>query len=139
MNYYIFQCCENGDLVGVKRLVEEYGIVLGGSEIQSKHGNTPLHYASFWGHLEIVKYLVEECKVNPDAQDEYGCTPLQDSSRQGYIETVKYFIQHDVDTSIKNNDGNTFLDLFSGEKKDEIEEMMKDLHWKKSNVKSGRF
>ena len=119
--------------------MEEVGIRCGKSESRNKDGDTPLHKASWDNHLEIVKYLVEEVKVNPDAQDEYGCTPLHDASHWGHLEIIKYFIRHDVDTSMKNNDGQTFLDVLKGEKKEEIEKMIEDLQWRKSNVKSGRF
>ena len=55
MNDNIFECCIEGDLVSVKRLIEEHWILHGRSEIRDEFGDTPLHRASFWGHLEIVK------------------------------------------------------------------------------------
>ena len=121
-----------GRLEIVKYLVEE---MKKNPEIRDAYGNTPLHHASYGGHLEIVKYLVEECKVYTESQDKYGDTPLHHVSRQGYFEIVKYFIQHDLDTSMKNGGGETFLDFLKGE---EIEKMIEDLHWRKSNVKSRR-
>ena len=142
MNEDIFECCRKGDLVSVKKLIEEHKVVYGGSEIRNEIGNTPLHLASYKGHLEIVKYLVEdvgvetetksrygqtplheascvghleivkylveEVKTNTEVQNKYGDTPLHISSLWGRVEIVKYFIQHDVDTSIENNDGKTF-------------------------------
>lgn len=33
--------------------------------------NTPLHVAASAGHLDVVKYLVEECKVSPFIRDKY--------------------------------------------------------------------
>ena len=125
-----------GHLKIVKYLVEEVGM---NPEIRDRNRNTPLHYASWSGQLKIVKYFVEEAKVDTEPRDEKGDTPLHDASCQGYLEIVKYFIQHDVDTSIKNIYGHTFLDLLKGEKKEEIEKMIEDLQCRKSNVKSGRF
>ena len=29
-------------------------------------GNTCLHYAAWEGHLAVVKYLIEECGLNPN-------------------------------------------------------------------------
>ena len=39
---------------------------------------TPLHLASTFGHLEVVKYLISNgVKVNP--VDRWGATPLNDA------------------------------------------------------------
>ena len=82
---------------------------------------------------------MEEVKVNPEVQSEIGNTPLHHASHRGHLDVIKYFIKHDVDTSIKNNKGYTFLDLLGREYKEEIEKVIEDLHWRKSNVKSRRF
>ena len=34
------------------------------SEVRDKNNETPLHYACYYGHTEIVKFLVEEAKCN---------------------------------------------------------------------------
>ena len=33
--------------------------------IKNYFGSTPLHIASIEGYLDIVKYLIEECKAEP--------------------------------------------------------------------------
>ena len=38
----------------------------------SSYGETPLHWASEKGHLDIVKYLVEECHSNVEAMTNSG-------------------------------------------------------------------
>ena len=30
--------------------------------VTNEFNNTPLHYASWGGHIEVVRYLVEDCK-----------------------------------------------------------------------------
>ena len=125
------------DLEVVKCLMEEAGAnprIRGGC-----NKITPLHYASRYGHLETVKYLLEECKVNTDVGDIHGETPLHCDSSKGHIETVKYFVEYGADISMKSISSYTFLDLLKGEQKDEIEKMIEDLKWRKSNVKSRRF
>ena len=117
MDDNIFESCRKGDLVSVKYIVEEAEV---NPEIQDEFKYTPLHHASYNGHLEIVKYFVEEVKVDTEVQNENGNTPLHHASYWGYLKIVKYFIQHDVDTSMENNNGDTFLDLVEGEKKERL-------------------
>lgn len=40
-----------------------------------RSGRNALHKAAFWGHNEMVKFLLEQ-KINPNQQDNYGDTPL---------------------------------------------------------------
>ena len=39
----------------------------------TNYGNTYLHYAAQGGHLEVVKYLVEECGFNPNLGNKVSC------------------------------------------------------------------
>ncbi|CAI9538201.1 unnamed protein product [Staurois parvus] len=48
---------------------------------------TALHVAAAEGHLEVVKFLIKGCRVNPFMEDRWGNTALQDAIR---------FEQHDV-------------------------------------------
>ena len=50
---------------------------------------TPLHLASAGGHLECVKFLIEE-GVKPNPKDRWGATPLNDAKTkevQEYLES----------------------------------------------------
>jgi ankyrin repeat protein len=49
-----------------------------------------LRCASRNGHLETVKYLVEECKADPTAQNN---TAVVYTSQNGHLETVKYLVE----------------------------------------------
>lgn len=40
-----------------------------------RSGRNALHKAAFWGHNDMVKFLLEQ-KLNPNQQDNYGDTPL---------------------------------------------------------------
>ncbi|XP_028929666.1 glutaminase liver isoform, mitochondrial isoform X2 [Ornithorhynchus anatinus] len=50
---------------------------------------TALHVAAAEGHLEVVKFLVEACKVNPFVKDRWGNIPLDDAVQFQHMEVVK--------------------------------------------------
>jgi len=102
----IFDAVENGDLESLKKLVS------GGANVEAKSnfGNTPLICASINGHLEIVKYLIEEHNANVEAKDNYGYTPLIWASVYGSLEIMKYLIEEcNANVEVKNKYGETPL------------------------------
>nr|XP_033791922.1 glutaminase liver isoform, mitochondrial isoform X2 [Geotrypetes seraphini] len=50
---------------------------------------TALHVAAAEGHTEVVKFLVEACRVNPFVKDRWGNIPLQDAIQFNHLEVVK--------------------------------------------------
>ena len=53
-----------------------------------------LHAACYIGHLPLVKYLIENCKMNKDEKTMYhGVTPLQIACQEGNFQIVKYLIE----------------------------------------------
>lgn len=51
---------------------------------------TPLHYASEEGHLDVVKYFVENKIFKPDHKDENKRPPLFYAKRRGHQDVVDY-------------------------------------------------
>ncbi|KAF6777075.1 hypothetical protein AHF37_02863 [Paragonimus kellicotti] len=45
-------------------------------DVPNEHGNTPLHYACFWNHLEISEYLIKQ-GASLMQENKYGETPLE--------------------------------------------------------------
>jgi ankyrin repeat protein len=49
---------------------------------QCEHGRTALHMAAAWGHLDVVKFLLEK-SADPSIRDEEDMTPAM-VARHGY-------------------------------------------------------
>jgi ankyrin repeat protein len=73
---------ENGDLEGVKYLVERCRANVNAGKA------FPLKEASKGGHLQVVKYLVE-CGANVHVRDDEA---LRCATQNGHLEVVKYLV-----------------------------------------------
>ena len=60
----------------------------------------PLHAAAFQGHLECVKILVEEGKVDPNTQDDSGGTPLMRACTGDHPDIAAYLLAAGADMRI---------------------------------------
>ena len=57
--------------------------------VKDEINHTPLHYAAYQGHLEVVKYL--QC-LDPLDQNSSSRTPLHYACQMGHLDITKYFI-----------------------------------------------
>ena len=72
--------------------------------------NTPLHFAAYNGHLEIVKYLTTEMFSDPMSKSKYGETPLHYACENGHLNIAQYLIREEhCNPSCKNKYGETPL------------------------------
>ena len=84
-------------------------------EVKDKNGWGALHLATFHGHMEIVKYLIEKCHVDKEAKSNCGSTALHCASGYDRLEIVKYLIETcRVDKEAKSDSGWTALHCASG-------------------------
>ena len=67
-------------------------LVKAGARVEAKDNNgyTPLIKASKKGHLDTVKFLVEECHANVEAKSNKGETALYWAKRNGKRDVVAY-------------------------------------------------
>ena len=87
----LIRASKDGDLGKVKYLVEVEHVDPHSCR-DSEYDATPLHWASIYGHLDIVRYLVEEQQCDVECRDKYGGTPLHCAALGGRLDIVQYLI-----------------------------------------------
>ena len=108
----LLRASKDGDLTEVKRLVEvehvDPNILCVDDEIEGARA-TPLHLASGYGHLDIVRYFVEERNCCVECRDEEENTPLHYAAEGGRFVIVQYLIREGCDPMCKDTYSRTPL------------------------------
>lgn len=78
-----------GDIKTIKRLKVTRAL-----HCRDEEGATCVHYAARSGHLEILKFLVVDCKLPADVRSNIGATPAHDASASGALSTLQWLIKH---------------------------------------------
>ena len=93
--------------------VEGHALII--KEFLNCHGELALYEDSlpmvaFWGHLEIVKMLLEHgADVNIRNMDNKGDTPLHYAALNGHLEVVKELLKYGADINAQSDDGQTAI------------------------------
>ncbi|PKU37886.1 hypothetical protein llap_11810 [Limosa lapponica baueri] len=68
---------------------------------------TALHVAAAEGHVDVVKFLLEACKVNPFPKDRWNNTPMDEALHFGHHDVFKILQEYQVQytPSEDSNDG----------------------------------
>ena len=96
---------KNGNIKEIKTYVEKGGDI---NKKSDPFGHTPLYIATYYGYIDIAKYLVENnADVNAQAKD--GTTPLMCSAIYNFPEITEILIAANADLNIKDKRGHTAL------------------------------
>jgi len=114
-NLFLFTACEQGDLQTIKTHLNS----LSSSEIsliRDENKASLLHYASRFGHLNILKYFLELKHIDiSQIRTEHGATCVHDAAVCDQMETLKYIFHHNkpekLRWTVRDEQGNTPLHL----------------------------
>lgn len=84
----------------VKQLVELKADV----NYTDKHGWAAIHHAAKCGHVAIIQYLIEICKVDPNQRgnNNAGCTSLMLAASENYLDVVQQLVKFKADVNIRS-------------------------------------
>jgi catalase (peroxidase I) len=111
------EACMHGSLGPIQKLSQQGADV---HAVEEATGRSGLHKATYWGHIDATRYLVEKLKVNMDVQDKEGDTALHDAARFGHESVVRFLVEAGANLSIHNNAGHTALEVATEYNKDQI-------------------
>ena len=81
-------------------------------------------YAARYGHIDIVKYLVEKgAKIN--LQDNNGYTALILAAYWGEIDKVRYLVKQGADINIQDETGKTALAIAEEREHQDIADILR--------------
>ena len=87
----LVRASKDGDLSKVKCLVEVWHV--DPHSCRDEYDSTPLHWASRCGHMDVVRYLVEERNCDVECRSKYEDTPLHVAALGGRLDIVQYLIR----------------------------------------------
>jgi ankyrin repeat protein len=103
----IFKAAGTGDVGRVQELIRQDPHVV---NKQDKHGQTPLQFAAFNGHVEVVNALIA-AGANVNQKEACDWTPLHAAAAHGHSDIVEMLLAHGAKASVNQQDiyGNTPL------------------------------
>jgi len=103
VNTRLFQAAEVGKLGEFRKLIEYAAADVNATGIDNW---TALHFASRYGHLPIVNYLLKQ-PIQIDALSKSRWTPLHLACERGHYEIAEMLLTCGADFTITDSDGHT--------------------------------
>ena len=111
----LHETARNGDLLSAEMLFEN-GFDI---NISDDIGRKPLHEAAFYGHLDVVKFLVHNGAAIDAPIYPFGHTALYLAVQKGHYDIVKFLIQYGANINVTDKlMGKSLLHIAA--KKDDI-------------------
>ncbi|TRY73908.1 hypothetical protein TCAL_13443 [Tigriopus californicus] len=108
---------KNGDLDKVRELVEVKHLDVN----ESIDGRCPIHFASDYGQLEVLQYLVSR-GAQLDIRDKHGIAPILAAIWEGHAPCVKFLLEKGCSKNGSTPDGQSYLEAAESS---EIKSMLK--------------
>jgi len=103
----LFEAAKDGDVAGALRLLGKGANV----NVKEYDGFTPLHWACYTNHVEVVEALLDNGAHIGDSTKKYKETPLHIASGNGYAEIVNVLHARGADINATDSDGATPLHM----------------------------
>ena len=102
-----FNEIRTGNLEGIRKLLGDQPDFL---NTVDDRGSTPLLLTTYYGHLEVAKFLLEQ-GAEVDAKDSSGNTALMGVCFKGFENIAQLLVKSGANVNHVNSMGSHFLDL----------------------------
>ena len=103
-NATLLMCASMGDKDNVVKYLMDQGADI---TIMDIDGKVPLHYATYNGHLNVIKLLIESKPELINAPTLQGETALHIATKTGQTEVVKYLLSKRADNNLQDKNHKT--------------------------------
>jgi ankyrin repeat protein len=118
----IFDASAIGDLERVRALVEQFPESI---DAYSPDGFYPLGLAAFFGHRDLVEYLLDAgANVNQQATNAFQVAPIHAAVSNGNIEIVRMLLDRGADVNARQQKGFTALHGAAGASRKDLFELL---------------
>jgi len=101
----LFEAARNGDLETVKRIFRTSRGLL----VMDEQGATPVHWAAFGGHVNVLEYLLDNLGFPPNDRNRDNVTPLHWAAYNGHRSAVDFLISRGAGIEARDSGGRTPL------------------------------
>jgi len=107
-NSIIHDLAKQGDVLGTEIMFERGHYI----DLKNEIGKTPLHIAAFFGHIDIVRFLVENgADINKEIESS-GQTALYMAVLQNHYQIIRYLIKNGAFVNVTDKiTGKTLLHI----------------------------